>query len=122
MTLEQARERASAVRAEGRTVRAVTAWCDPLLPELAAKLTQLGAGEGLFLFLGTPEDAYLEPRARAELAASLAPVAAVIVAAGDPLAEAALIEPQQVLTVHEDEQRWRRAFIERVREKSAESR
>jgi hypothetical protein len=122
ITLGQARQQASAMRAEGRAVRAVTAWCDPLLPEVAARITRCDAGEAWFVFLGTPEDAYLEPRARAELAASLAAVSAVIVVEGDPRAEAVLIEPEELLTLHTEEQLWRSAFIERVRRKSAVSR
>lgn len=55
----------------------VAAYCDPLLPEHVAELAALG--HDIAILLVTPADAYLEQRARAELAASLGFVKAVAI-------------------------------------------
>lgn len=58
----------------------VAAYCDPMLPEHIAELQALG--HDIAILLVTPPDAYLEPRARAELAASLGFVKAVAIVDG----------------------------------------
>jgi hypothetical protein len=59
----------------------VAAYCDPLLPEVVHHWKALGSN--VILVIVPPPDAYLDPRARAELGASLSFVRAVAIAGED---------------------------------------
>jgi hypothetical protein len=82
----------------------VAAYCDPLLPEHIDALRALN--QDIAILLVTPEDAYLEPRARAELAASLSFVKAV-----------ALVDTAQHALLDQEAQR-RAAFLAFVRDRA----
>lgn len=86
----------------------IPAYCDPLLPEHVAELAALR--QDLALLLVTPEDAYLEPRARAELAAALSFVKSVAIA------DAKLAHPEHPLLSKEAERRA--AFLAYVRDRA----
>ncbi|MFN7934008.1 MAG: hypothetical protein U0R19_11810 [Bryobacteraceae bacterium] len=73
-------EEARRIVAKGE-VRAVRTYCDPMLPAHVSDLRALAGDGRLLLVIDTPADAYLEVRARQEIAASLGFVAAVT--AGD---------------------------------------
>ncbi|MBL8174429.1 MAG: hypothetical protein JNK48_07160 [Bryobacterales bacterium] len=106
-TPEQARAQAAA-----NGWRAVRTYCDPMLPAHVDDLRAL-AGEGkLLLIIDTPEDAYLEARARCEIAASLSFAGAVTEGDGDFAAAAGAYDATEA------EQGHRRRFFETVREKS----
>lgn len=76
VTTDQARRIASE-----NHLRAVRTYCDPMLPAHVDDLRALAGQEKLLLIIDTPEDSYLDARARCEIAASLDFVAAVT--AGD---------------------------------------
>ncbi|MBI3208334.1 MAG: hypothetical protein HYZ37_05455 [Candidatus Solibacter usitatus] len=61
-----------------RDMRTVVSYFDPMLPDYVEQL-RATAGEGIVVIIATPPDVYLEPRARAELAASLSFVKAVVI-------------------------------------------
>lgn len=82
----------------------VAAYCDPLLPEHIAELSALG--HDIAILLVTPADAYLEQRARAELAASLGFVKAV-----------AIVDEARHPLLEKEAQR-RTAFLAYVRERA----
>lgn len=89
-------------------MRAVIGYFDPLLPAHTGSLRELAAGGRLIAVVATPDDAYLEERARAELAAALDFVDAVVIgAAAEGLGE----------TLASNEPELRRQFIKYVRAK-----
>lgn len=100
---------ASAAQAQ---FRIVTAYCDPLLPNYIDRLRQAAGDKPLLVVLLTPPDAYLEVRARAELAAALTFVAQVVIG-DEAAAEALSAEPW-----HLSEGEARAAFIDLVRNKA----
>lgn len=106
MNVEEATTRAAGLRA-------VCAYCDPLLPSHMSKLKAAADGGGLLVVLRTPVDAYLEAGARAELAASLSFVDAVVI--GDSQTAAAL-QADETLCVEEG--RLRAEFLEFVRDRA----
>jgi hypothetical protein len=106
VNLEEAKQRAAGLRA-------VCAYCDPLLPSHMSKLKEKANGRGLLVVLRTPEDAYLEAGARAELAASLSFVDAVVI--GDAESAAALHADEALC---EEEGRLRTEFLEFVRDRA----
>lgn len=104
VTMEQAKR-----VAEQEKAPVVTAYCDPLLPAPVKRLRAI-AGEGrVMVVLKTPPNAYLDARARAELAASLDMVLGVVIAE----------EWQGAIALHEEEAHTRNAFIDYVRERAA---
>jgi hypothetical protein len=106
--VEEARRRAEEWRAAGETVRAVIGYFDPLLPAYVALLREQAAGARLIAVVATPDDAYLEERARAELAAALDFVDAVVTGSeAEGLGEGLVINEAEL----------RRQFIEYVRAK-----
>ena len=106
MNVEEAKQRAAGLHA-------VCAYCDPLLPLHMARLKDLANGDGLLVVLRTPEDEYLEAGARAELAASLSFVEAVVV--GDKNTAAALGADESLC---EEEGSLRALFLEFVRDRA----
>lgn len=109
VSLEQARRLADDWRQGGEAVRAVIGYFDPLLPEFVSRLRAAAEGGRLIAVVAAPQDAYLEARARAELAAALDFVDAVVMGEdagglGDLLSL--------------DEPGLRREFIEYVRRQS----
>jgi hypothetical protein len=92
--------------------RVVTGYFDPMIPAQIERLRQIAGDGTLVVWLKTPENAYLDLRARAELAASLVFVSAVVVEdAGDSDVE--------VVPAHEEEARLREEFLSMVRDKAA---
>lgn len=96
----------------------VTAYFDPMLPQYV-ELLRAAAGVGsVVILLATPSDGYLEPRARAELAASLSFVEAVVISAGDLASEIAVLAPSERLALQDQEQQLRGEFLIHVRERA----
>jgi hypothetical protein len=93
-------------------VRAVRTYCDPMLPAHVEELRLLADDGKLLLVMDTPADAYLEVRARQEIAASLGFVAAVT--AGD----AAFAESVGAVDAVGGESAHRVQFLALVRQKS----
>lgn len=93
-------------------LRAVRTYCDPMLPGHLADLRALAASQPLLLIIDSPPDAYLDSRARSELAASLAFVGAVTT--GD----ATFAQSLQAFDATPAEQTHRASFIQTVRRKS----
>lgn len=110
LTIEEAR-----VRFGGHPNRVAVAYCDPLLP---SHLPDLASEDGLILVIASPADAYLPARARAELAASLGSVHAVVIAEDDPHGVAQSLTSQQPMSLHEAEAERRATFIAYVRERA----
>lgn len=115
VSLDEARRRAAEARREGRRLRVVTGYFDPLLPVQVARLKQLAAEGPMIAAVETPADVYLEAGARAELAASLDFIDCVILG-GE--AAAARVGAEEVLLEHEAEGECREAFIRYVRERA----
>ncbi len=90
--------------------RVVTAYFDPMIPAQVERLRCIAGGGKLVVLLKTPEDALLDKRARAELAASLAFVSAVVVEDAEGV---------EVTPAHEEEARLREEFLSLVRDKAA---
>ncbi|MCC6389248.1 MAG: hypothetical protein IT167_01500 [Bryobacterales bacterium] len=92
--------------------RVVTGYFDPMIPAQVERLRRIAGDGRLVVLLKTPKDAYLDMRARAEMAASLAFVSAVVVedAAGGDV---------EVMPAHEEEARLREEFLSLVRDKAA---
>lgn len=94
------------------------AFFDPLLPAHVEHLRARMNGVKPMVVLATPDDAYLEAQARAELAASLEFVSAVVIADSDPMAFAATLGAPGILPAHTAEAGLRQQFIQRVRDKA----
>ncbi len=90
----------------------VRTYCDPMLPGHLADLGTLAASQRLLLIVDSPPDAYLDSRARCELAASLAFVAAVTT--GD----AAFAQSLEAFDATPAEEQHRANFVQTVRRKS----
>lgn len=84
----------------------VAGYFDPLLPEQVERMEEAGPGL-VVIVLDTPE-AYLEARARAELAAALRSVRAVAIA------------PADAFPASPEELARRRAFLDYVRERAGQ--
>jgi glycerol-3-phosphate cytidylyltransferase-like family protein len=83
LTVEQLMRSAGEARATGRAVRVVTGYFDPLLPEHARRLAELGQPGGLLIVIVVvtdPPQPILPARARAELVAALRVVDGVLTA------------------------------------------
>lgn len=115
VSLDEARRLAAEARARGSKVRAVIGYFDPLLPVHIAHLAKLAGPDKLFVIVDSPEDAYLELGARAELAAALGFVECVITG-GETAART--LEADDLLREHELEGERRQEFIHYVRERA----
>lgn len=115
VTLDEARRRIREAKANGREVRAVIGYFDPLLPTHAAHLAKLADRDALFAIVDTPADAYLELAARAELAASLGFIECVITG-NQATAEA--LGADETLHEHDLEDERRQEFIHYVRDRA----
>ena len=73
------------------------------------------------ILLLTPEDGYLEPRARAELAASLEFVEAVVISDGNTGEELQALAPAERNAADEGERTLRAEFLAYVRERARQS-
>ncbi|MBV6433557.1 MAG: hypothetical protein IANPNBLG_03735 [Bryobacteraceae bacterium] len=92
--------------------RLVTGFFDPMIPEQVERLRRIAGDGKLVVLLKTPPNACLDPRARAELAASLDFVCAVV-------AETPADANVEALPAHEEEAPLRERFLSLVREKAA---
>ncbi|MBI4902493.1 MAG: hypothetical protein HY820_02585 [Acidobacteria bacterium] len=98
--------------------RVLTACFDPMLPAHIGMLKDVAAGGTLVILLLAPEDAYLEPRARAELAASLHFVEAVVISTGDVAGDLATLAPSERIAADEQERLIRAEFLAYVRHRA----
>lgn len=121
LTMAEARRLAAVLRGEGRRVRAVIAYFDPLLPAQIERLRDLAGEESLFVVLAPVEDALLDARARAELAAAMSFVRAVLVCDGDPEQAAAALQADEILHELTREAGQRAEWMRRVRERARQS-
>lgn len=122
MNLDQARQWAAAQRSCGRRVRALVAYCDPLLPAHVERLRRLAGDEGFLVFLHRASDPILDARACAELAAALSFVQGVVTANGDDAVRLAQsFGADELLLEQEAEAALRDEFLRRVRERAAQA-
>lgn len=113
LDLAQAGDAARRLEQAGRRVTLVTGYFDPVLASHARVLEgAAGDGSSVFVAVGDPPDPLLPARARAELVAALACVAAVTVAGRE--AAAAAIRPARLVHQEADDSRRTRELIEHV--------
>ncbi len=93
-------------------LRVVLTYCDPMLPAHVRALRDLAGKRRLLLVIHAPYNAFLDPRARAEIASSLSFVAAVVI--GD----ASFAQSLNAFDATRTEREHRTQFIESVRRKS----
>ncbi len=98
--------------------RVVTSFFDPILPAHLEALAAIAGNGSIVVLLRTPDDAYLEPRARAELAAALSFVEAVVISEGDLAAELSALAPSERIPADESESRLRADFLTYVRNRA----
>ncbi|MCS7315904.1 MAG: hypothetical protein RMI94_01140 [Bryobacterales bacterium] len=104
-----------AVRRQGRRLKVVTGYFDPLLASHARRLANLrGEGETLVVVVRDLERALLPLGARAELVAALAAVDWVVVAA-DPEPVIAALAPDELVREETADLERREALIRLVR-------
>jgi hypothetical protein len=72
----------------------------------------------MVFLLATPPDAYLEPQARAELAASLDFVESVVIADAAPGTIPSALRPAEIVTSGEEELALRAKFLAYVRDRA----
>lgn len=118
LTVEDAVARIAGLRAAGEKVRAAIALCDPMLPHHISQMARVAGDAKLVLVMATPEDAYLPVRARAELAASLACVDAVVIAETDARQVVQMLGADEILAIDPVEAVRRSGFISYVRERA----
>jgi hypothetical protein len=105
---EAAREAAARARREGKRIRLVTGYFDPLVAEHARGLERAGEGAVLFAAIVEPPQPILPARARAELVAALRSVDYVVT--GD----ASVVRPDETLHREAEDERLTRELVRHV--------
>ncbi len=103
--LDEARAAAARERRNGRRVRLVTGYFDPVLAAHASALEEMSDSSAMFVAVGNPVHELLGAAARAELVAGLRCVDYVV--AGEAGAVEAAVEPDE--TVHREQEDGRLA-------------
>ena len=106
---EAARAAAARERRNGRRVRLVTGYFDPLLAAHARALEEASGDAATFVAVGDLPQAFLAASARAELVAGLRCVDYVV--AGDAAAAETAIEPDETVHRERDDERLARELI-----------
>jgi len=123
LTATQAVDTVRRLRAEGRSVRLVTGWFDPLIAAHARRLEQLREGTARVMVIVTdPFRPILPARARAELVAALSVVDFVLLSEEERLEELlARLEATEVLRGEAADETLTRQLIHHVqtRQRSA---